>query len=476
MMGGWQMKRKGICKKISGMTLALLMVFSVSLTGCTLLGTGKGSVSMPASEQDKEETFRAEDDKAVSGEKTSDSSSDKDEVVVLAENAPASKASQQESGSWQTEAGKTAMAEERQYLKELGAVFGAVFLDYTADYNFPGKKEQREKGYPFLEDIPSDHIVEYDGDEWYAVVPAEDGWTFSVDACSWNTELTEAKKEKQIWTSADGLPFILRCNVSDLHSNVCVTAKKGDQEVCWYPYYILYAGEIQPTDGVVQLRAGSNMSVGGYLYGMEGSWHCDSLKSYDGKPLFYDVSFWVDGQGNPTYIWFSGGNRNGDMEEINFCWDGSYLSKGSTAEITNDQEFEYWMNTPDGIRNGTIRLKREGERLTIREAGGDAFLPFTNSSVTEFYFTELRADGENCDYEGMELELLYAEPSIQEKLHNGMSVMEVEERETINGDSCLVFALGTNREDQFVAEEHYAVSTTGDIYQMDYLTGNWEPV
>lgn len=41
--------------------------------------------------------------------------------------------------SWLTEAGKAALVEEQEWLRDYGAAFGASFLGYTPDYSFPGK-------------------------------------------------------------------------------------------------------------------------------------------------------------------------------------------------------------------------------------------------------------------------------------------------------------------------------------------------
>ena len=143
------------------------------------------------------------------------------------------------------------------------------------------------------------HKQEYTGDEWYVIVPAEDGWKISIESCSWNDDFTESRTEDLLWESDDGFPLILQCNLSDLYSNVQVTARKGSREVSWHPYYLTYAGEIEPTDGVKQLLSGSYMPEEGYLYGMEGSWYCDSAKTDAGEPYFYSVTFMTGEDGYP---------------------------------------------------------------------------------------------------------------------------------------------------------------------------------
>ena len=159
------------------------------------------------------------------------------------------------------------------------------------------------------------------------------------------------------------------------------------------------------------------------------------------------------------------------VEELRFFWDGSYVYGDPLGE-----SLEFWLNTPDGIRNGTILLKLEGDCLTIQEMEGDAFFPFTGGSVETFYLRPVTASGENYDYSGNEIELLFAQPEIQEKLDQGMVIRDVDGMDTIRGEACVLFALGTEHPDQFVAEYYYAASSSGAVYRMDYLTGEWEPI
>ena len=57
-----------------------------------------------------------------------------------------------------------------------------------------------------------------------------------------------------------------------------------------------------------------------------------------------------------------------------------------------------------------------------------------------------------------------------------MTIRDVDGMDTIRGEACVLFALGTEHPDQFVAEYYYAVSSSGLVYRMDDLTGEWEPI
>lgn len=49
------------------------------------------------------------------------------------------------------------------------------------------------------------------------------------------------------------------------------------------------------------------------------------------------------------------------------------------------------------------------------------------------------------------------EIGVQDYINSGMSVQYTGETEIIEGKPCMVFALGTDRDDQFVRERYYAV-------------------
>lgn len=49
------------------------------------------------------------------------------------------------------------------------------------------------------------------------------------------------------------------------------------------------------------------------------------------------------------------------------------------------------------------------------------------------------------------------EGGAQDYINSGMSVQYTGETEVIEGKPCMVFALGTDRDDQFVRERYYAV-------------------
>lgn len=65
---------------------------------------------------------------------------------------------------------------------------------------------------------------------------------------------------------------------------------------------------------------------------------------------------------------------------------------------------------------------------------------------------------------------------VQEYLEQGMTMLSEGKIEVIEGENCLVIALGTEHEEHFVHELFYAVSGTGMIYSYDLLEDSWNVV
>ena len=70
-------------------------------------------------------------------------------------------------------------------------------------------------------------------------------------------------------------------------------------------------------------------------------------------------------------------------------------------------------------------------------------------------------------------ELLCEADEVRDCIALGMSVQYTGEHELVDGWECWLFALGTERDDQFVRERYYAVCDNC-IYGYDALSDSWQ--
>ena len=157
------------------------------------------------------------------------------------------------------------------------------------------------------------------------------------------------------------------------------------------------------------------------------------------------------------------------------------------AGITEEGTYIDW--TDEVIYEG-----RPGEAVILRcnlsEIHANVLISVTDGTETlEFHPMLSMMDGHvaaepGCydftDYEMTEEEraqdasdLLTATDEVKDALERGMKLLYTGDTQTIEGRPCLLFALGTDREDQFVREQLYAVSDNL-IYVFDTETDQWQ--
>jgi len=95
-------------------------------------------------------------------------------------------------------------------------VFAVAFLGYGDRMDF--RHEYVEKTFAQLGDHAIEQVghIEYEGDEWYLIVPR-----YTEDVII--TELATGKEH----TVHNGEAFTVKCNLSDIHSNITVSTEYG---------------------------------------------------------------------------------------------------------------------------------------------------------------------------------------------------------------------------------------------------------
>ena len=90
------------------------------------------------------------------------------------------------------------------------------------------------------------------------------------------------------------------------------------------------------------------------------------------------------------------------------------------------------------------------------------------------YDFSLYPDREETEDKNVQIarELLTEASEVRERMANGMTLLYTGEHQTIEGRDCLLFALGTEHDDQFVREFYYGVCDNL-IYAYDAVTDTW---
>ena len=93
----------------------------------------------------------------------------------------------------------------------------------------------------------------------------------------------------------------------------------------------------------------------------------------------------------------------------------------------------------------------------------------TEQSVYDFSIYEEKPDERSVQ---IATELLLEADEVKEAIEHGMKIMYTGDTQMIEGRTCLLFALGTDREDQFVRERYYGVCDNL-IYVYDAVSDTW---
>ena len=174
--------------------------------------------------------------------------------------------------------------------------------------------------------------------------------------------------------------------------------------------------------------------------------------------------------------------------------DTEYLASVYRADITDNGE--YSVNTDDalydysgkGIDYFLLRCNESEIHSNVSlyfKKGNDSFSIFPMLSGMDghlaagrFYdfsiYNDYVGSGEPEDKDvKIATELLLESEEVQYYINMGMSVQYTGQINEIEGRPCLIFVLGTNRDDQFVRERYYGVCDNL-IYFYDALNDTWE--
>ena len=174
--------------------------------------------------------------------------------------------------------------------------------------------------------------------------------------------------------------------------------------------------------------------------------------------------------------------------------DTEYSASVYRAEITDNGEYSVktenalYNYSGNGIDYFLLRCNESEIHSNVSlyfKKGNDSFSVFPMLSgmdgrlvAEKFYDVSVYTDyGDNSETEDRNVEIareiLSESQEVQYYINLGMSVQYTGQISEIDGRPCWIFALGTNRDDQFVREHYYGVCDNL-IYFYDTLNDKWE--
>ena len=141
----------------------------------------------------------------------------------------------------------------RNAINESGCMLGVGFFGYTDSEADEAKTVEfisdsvLSKKYPFLKNLIP---VMLEGAELYTFVPANDSTAVTVFGTSVSDNGTYSdEKETPLYSGKPGETVILRCNISEIHSNVLVTVSDGQKSLEFHPAISLENGHVTKETG-----------------------------------------------------------------------------------------------------------------------------------------------------------------------------------------------------------------------------------
>lgn len=165
------------------------------------------------------------------------------------------------------------VAEIRQRMDVTGDILGVAFVCYVdSDAELPIVQDKIR--YSFFESeytvtnrmTDKQFILDTDGAEIYAVIPKNKNCTVKVCRALINDDGTYSDKtDAPFFTTTTGEPFILRCNISEIYSDVLITvSEKGGAEFKYRPMLSMMDGRLAQTDRIYDFSIYSEGPFDGY--------------------------------------------------------------------------------------------------------------------------------------------------------------------------------------------------------------------
>lgn len=371
------------------------------------------------------------------------------------------------------------LQEQRELIAGEGSYVGIAFLGYVEEVstqedleNFVKEISSDYSEYSFLTECP---VIEHEGQELYAIVAADEDYSLKV----FESEVSEDGKYKDdmddvLYDGKLGNSIILKCNQSEIYSNVLVSVDIPDRESYQFrPQVSLKDGRVVLEDGCYDFTEYDKEIGIGYMFDMAGDWWSKPLKGEDGSTVYYRLMLEKPERGINGFE-LSTGN------EVFDTWFGDFETDEDDSDSKNSYEYEFTMFAQDEERSGDFKIERNSKDencITVSEEGGDELFFLTGDKSVDFTFHPYPDLSDYGEEEMMGFEdLRLKDDVLYNESHNNMDVICTGERQKIYGSECMIFARGTNKGGNFVREIYYGVSTDGKIFTREGEEGEWMPL
>lgn len=220
----------------------------------------------------------------------------------------------------------------QQKIAQSGGVVGVAFIGYV---NSESTEEELRtyltdsesgKKYLFLSGAP---LFMTEGQEFYAIVPVNDNGRITVCPSAMTDSGGYAdNRDEPLYRGKLGEVILLRCNLSEIYSNVLITATDGGGAIDFRPALSMKDGRLQEYSGVYDFSVYSEEGVEDDVMNAYGHlWETDEVKFYTDKGMilqYTDQTQVIDGQ---TCLVFALGTNHDDqfVREIYYAVCGNIL-------------------------------------------------------------------------------------------------------------------------------------------------------
>ena len=300
------------------------------------------------------------------------------------------------------------LTELRKQISDSGAKLGIAYLgcfvetfDDTKDYfKYLGLYED----YPFVEEMEPRDLIVNENNEMYLVVPADNKETVKVYDGVLNEETYNLEKGELLGKSANGKPFLLLCNVSEIIPNVIIST--GTLE--YSPYLSGEDGELVENQDIYDFSPYEKIKEyydiqNGLADGADpifcGSWLGES-ENGDYELMAMNLELYVDG--TATYVYGIGNSEPTEwfIGEWSFDTDRDMILLDMYGGPPNDYEdSDELFIDPYELKCGfkwDMDYRDDGTYLILTHEEGDPILWGKNGAT--FEFAEVSEPEEEEDY------------------------------------------------------------------------------